>query len=576
LTDKQPTNPTSGSVWIHVKQSSSTSITTNEVSIPIAYVQQYKNGAWQTVTAAIYDGKDWVTLNYTSTETASEATIVSGKTAIVNGTKLTGTLSIPAASILKGKTVGGVFGTATSDATATSTDITSGKTAYVNGSKITGTKSESIYFNVTSGEGKLYLQNKEVAVFQGSCGSYSNAICVSWSPSASSTQTLAAIGEKTNTTNYTIDGTYQISSDVIAVYYHSSATTKKTNDDGNMYEKTTYQYYLDSYVISSGKLTRKTNMALTFTPNNYNFKDELWDPWFTKSNIYQHRYVDVDLSEQLFSNVLDRTNTYLTFYEHSEEVYDHDTDSKDYEVDEICMRGFSVNRFSGAITKATNYACGKSTYYPSTEKYDSKNSYERSKYGLIITTFDNVQHDNSEVSFSAKNLIGTSVVNISSVSCESYCSSLDLYQVLNDRYGYQSDILYALDGNFYFSRTGSVDTVSATLYSASTNSSVSFSATTTQNIRKEDFDISGIVPTSVSYRSQSVYYSPLTQKFYVTMTFSAGKLYLIFGVSQHTVAIDGRLTPTLESATYRSKEDGRLLSTEQANYLSNKVIKYYK
>lgn len=42
-------------------------------------------------------------------------------------------------SLLAGKTLLGVDGTATSDATATATDILSGKTAYVNGTKITGT-----------------------------------------------------------------------------------------------------------------------------------------------------------------------------------------------------------------------------------------------------------------------------------------------------------------------------------------------------------------------------------------------------------------------------------------------------
>jgi hypothetical protein len=60
------------------------------------------------------------------------------------------------------------------------------------------------------------------------------------------------------------------------------------------------------------------------------------------------------------------------------------------------------------------------------------------------------------------------------------------------------------------------------------------------------------------------------------MTFSTGKLYLIFGVSQQTSAIDGCLTPSLESASYRSSENGSLLSTEQADYYNDKVIKYYK
>ena len=47
--------------------------------------------------------------------------------------------NLTAANILKGKTVGGVAGTATSDATAAANRILNGYTAYVNGSKITGT-----------------------------------------------------------------------------------------------------------------------------------------------------------------------------------------------------------------------------------------------------------------------------------------------------------------------------------------------------------------------------------------------------------------------------------------------------
>ena len=50
-------------------------------------------------------------------------------------------LSITADKILANKTILGMKGTATSDATATASDIASGKTAYVNGTKITGTYS---------------------------------------------------------------------------------------------------------------------------------------------------------------------------------------------------------------------------------------------------------------------------------------------------------------------------------------------------------------------------------------------------------------------------------------------------
>lgn len=109
---------------------------------------------------------------YTSDATAAAGHILSGKTAYVNGSKITGSIpskgaatytpstqnqtiaagnylsgaqtikgdgNLVAGNIAKGKTIFGVAGTYTSDANAAAGHILSGRTAYVNGSKITGT-----------------------------------------------------------------------------------------------------------------------------------------------------------------------------------------------------------------------------------------------------------------------------------------------------------------------------------------------------------------------------------------------------------------------------------------------------
>ena len=87
----------------------------------------------------------------TYTPGTSNQTIASGQ--YLSGVQtIKGDSNLVASNIAKGKSIFGISGTYTSDATATAADIKSGKTAYVNGSKVTGTN--------TGGDYKVYKFDK--------------------------------------------------------------------------------------------------------------------------------------------------------------------------------------------------------------------------------------------------------------------------------------------------------------------------------------------------------------------------------------------------------------------------------
>lgn len=108
-----------------------------------------------------------------SVTTKAAATITPGTTnqTIASGTYLTGTQTISgdadltAANIKKGVSIFNVTGSYTSDATAAAGDIVSGQTAYVNGSKVTGDLIINKYYTGSTtpssslgSNGDLYLQ----------------------------------------------------------------------------------------------------------------------------------------------------------------------------------------------------------------------------------------------------------------------------------------------------------------------------------------------------------------------------------------------------------------------------------
>lgn len=109
-----------------------------------------------------------------SVTTKAAATITPGTTnqTITSGTYLTGTQTISgdadltAANIKKGVQIFGVTGSYTSDATAAASDIVSGETAYVDGSKLTGSLVINKYYTGSTApssslgsDGDIYFQS---------------------------------------------------------------------------------------------------------------------------------------------------------------------------------------------------------------------------------------------------------------------------------------------------------------------------------------------------------------------------------------------------------------------------------
>jgi hypothetical protein len=102
-----------------------------------------------------------------SVTTKAAATITPGTTnqTIASGTYLTGTQTISgdadltAANIKQGVQIFNVTGSYTSDATAAAEDIVSGETAYVNGSKITGNLIINKYYTGTSAPSNSFGNN---------------------------------------------------------------------------------------------------------------------------------------------------------------------------------------------------------------------------------------------------------------------------------------------------------------------------------------------------------------------------------------------------------------------------------
>ena len=126
---------------------STPSVAENDVTIPSGYIPEE-----QTITVGNTVNGDQIRPSTT------EQTIHAGSY-LLGDIVIEGSSNLKASNIRPGKSIFGVSGTFTSDATATAADIMAGKTAYVNGSKVTGTA--DVNGSTTSNNPSILISNDQ-------------------------------------------------------------------------------------------------------------------------------------------------------------------------------------------------------------------------------------------------------------------------------------------------------------------------------------------------------------------------------------------------------------------------------
>ena len=222
-----------------------------------AVSQTLSAGGSYTIPAGYHNGSGKVTATSLADQTSATATasqILSGQTAYVNGTKLTGSMT-NRGTVSQTLSAGGSYtipsgyhsgsGKVTAksladqtSATATASDILSGKTAYVNGTKLTGTN---------DGGYKVYKlsSTKATVTSTGTLNTFKHG-------------TWTTMAKKDTTTTFSVDlgftPTSVVACEIGLTGNYSSESTTNSDEDFRLsrsYSASVYYYWYTNTLISS-------------------------------------------------------------------------------------------------------------------------------------------------------------------------------------------------------------------------------------------------------------------------------------------------------------------------------------
>ena len=565
LSATKPKRDTEGELWIFVDETAPNSIDTTYSNVPIAYIKQYIGGKWTTIVSAIYDGTMWKQLNYTEVETATPATIVSGKTANVNGQRITGTLNTGASYFN--------FSNQTNNPAKNEDDIKLRNRNITFGyqKRVSTHEYDTLY---------AYWENDSGAKIE---------LPIKVSASAYAIDAVAA----KSFTMFHIKEAVQISDKVVAlffereIYYDKDNITTTVND---FYQQYTTTVFVATFIANATTLTQVSDGAYSVSPissdgtaisylNNYwdrsylaassvsNFEIGNWSSDYIERNTFVYNY-GIDEWNNRSLNYKYYKFIFESWYSKMDSLAAiPNTSSK--EINYLAHTSVGINYTSGAVSvnRGGGFYAG-TTYYSAAdpERYSGNTAFENiNENTLAVTTYNNSYHDVEVSTIFYDTFQGLNVVSLTSsdyISSQLYEANRLSYKYVNpylQRYMYDFDVTYTSDKKFKIDITE--------LQLPYNNYFVTAALAKNIHSKQTTFDLSNLVPDDENYIGSNSYISYTTGEIYYILKFTSGELYLIVSLDDDDTCFaetEACLRPSISFASWRNNDyTGKMISSRR-------------